>query len=129
MPVYPESDDHKPAIDLFGDRPAECGTRRARGRQQAAWRERCNRLDSFFLGGGKSLSSVRCPRCGGELQTSRSRSAKLRFYDAIMKRNVALVIAAAHGAGDVDVAVEYATYAAHTVFLLRLVAYGPEPVR
>lgn len=82
-----------------------------------------------FLGGGVSLESKRCVRCGAALSTTRTRSAKLKFYDAIMDRNVALVVAAARGDGDIGAAVIYATYAAHTAFALRLVPYGPEPPR
>lgn len=118
-----------PLPDLFGDVGTPATKPRQRPRQQVVYCERCKSLDSVFLGGGKSVSSVRCARCGGEVTTHRGRSAKLALYDAIMQRCLDLTIAAAHGDGDITVAVEYAEYAAHTAFALRLVAYGPEPSR
>lgn len=115
--------------DLFGDRPAPSKKRSAYARQQVVFCPRCKRLASVFLGGGKTTAAARCPDCGGEVTTQRSRAAKLQLYDAIMKRNQALVLAAAHSDGDIDRAVEYAEYAAHTAFAMRLVPYGPEPKR
>lgn len=115
--------------DLFGGDPATTRARKQRGRQQAVFCLKCGALDSIFWGGGVKLSSKRCVTCGGELCTSRARSAKLQLYDAIMKRNVALTLAAAHGDGDINTAAEYAEYAAHTAFSLKLVPYGPEPSR
>lgn len=115
--------------NLFGTTPHAPGAPRQRARQQVIYCERCKRLDSVFLGGGKSVSSVRCSRCGGEVTTHRGRAAKVQLYDAIMNRTPVLVRAAAHGDGDVTVAVEYAEYAAHTAFALKLVPYGPEPKR
>jgi len=117
------------ARDLFGDRPGARGGPRPKPRQQVVWCPKCNRLDSIFLGGGVSMSAARCAHCGGEVVTGRARSAKLKFYEAIMDRTLALVISAAHGKGDIDAAVDYAEYAAHTAFKLQLVPYGPEPRR
>lgn len=129
MPIYLDSPATPSDRDLFGDTGKVAGSRKNRGRQMAVFCARCEQLDSIFWGGGKSVSSARCCKCGGELTTSRSRSAKLKLYDAIMKRCLGLVMAAAHGEGDIESAVTYAEYAAHTAFRMRLVPYGPEPRR
>jgi hypothetical protein len=129
MPIYLDNPEEPPARTLFGDPISSRGDRKLRGRQQVVWCEKCNRLDSVFLGGGVSLSAKRCAGCSGELVTSRAKSAKLKFYDAIMDRCLALTVAAARGKVDVDQAASYAEYAAHTAFNLRLARYGPEPKR
>lgn len=129
MSIYLDSAADSSEPSLFGDdlQPRAKGQRR--GRQQVVYCKRCDKLDSLFLGGGKSVDSLRCPKCKGEIVTDRSKAAKLRFYDAIMQRCLTLVIAAAHGNGDVDAAIQYVEYAAHTCFALHLVPYGPEPRR
>jgi hypothetical protein len=114
---------------LFGGELAIPGEKKSRARQQVTWCAKCNRLDSVFWGGGVSVTSVRCVHCGGEVVTGRARSAKLKFYDAIMDRCRRLVMLASYEGGDVDEAVSYAEYAAHTAFKLKLVPYGPEPKR
>jgi hypothetical protein len=127
--IYLDSPADPSEPSLFGDELAPRAKGQSRGRQQVVYCERCDTLDSLFLGGGKSTSTLRCAKCGDELVTGRAKSAKLRFYDAIMQRCVTLVIAAAHGNGDVEAAVDYAQYAAHTCYALHLVKYGPEPKR
>lgn len=124
-----ERADVEPARTLFGDVIEHSPTSKGRARQQVVWCAKCNKLDSVFWGGGVSVTSARCVNCGGEVVTGRARSAKLKFYDAIMERNRALVVSAAHGKGDIDEAAHYAEYAAHTAFKLQLVPYGPEPSR
>lgn len=114
---------------LFGEREYVVNGKRLRNRQLVVFCNRCKQLDSLFLGGGKSVSSLRCAKCGGEVTTHRHKWAKLVLFDSIMSRCAPLVIAAATGAGDVDRAVEYVKYAAHTAFVLRLAPYGPEPRR
>lgn len=121
--------DVEPTRSLFGDELRVSAETKGRARQQAVWCAKCNQLDSIFLGGGVSVSSARCVHCGGEVVTARARSAKLKFYDAIMDRARLLVVSAAHGRGDIDEAANYAEYAAHTAFKLQLVPYGPEPRR
>lgn len=127
MSIYLDSPDPQAERSLFGDElaPREKGKRR--GRQQVVYCAKCDKLDSLFWGGGKSTSTLRCATCNGEVFTSRANAAKLKFYDAIMQRCLTLTIAAAHGNGDIDAAAQYAEYAAHTCFALRLVPYGPEP--
>lgn len=114
---------------LFDEATEDRGTSKGRARQMVVWCAKCNRLDPVFWGGGVSVTTARCTSCGGDVVTGRARSAKLKFYDAIMERNRALVVSAAHGKGDIDEAADYAEYAAHTAFKLRLVPYGPEPSR
>lgn len=129
MAIYLDAPEPGQEQSLFGDELKRTAGKPGRPRQQAVHCQKCNRLDSVFFGGGVSLWSKRCVHCGGELTTSRARSAKLKLYDAIMQRCASLVIAAARHNGDVEIAVQYAEYAAHTAFKLQLVPYGPEPKR
>lgn len=129
MPIYLDSSEPGPARDLFGAVIAKTDDKRPRARSLVVWCPKCNKLDSVFLGGGVKLSAARCRHCSGEVVTGRARAAKLKFYEAVMDRNLALTISAAHGSGDIDAAAEYAEYAAHTAYKLRLVPYGPEPSR
>ena len=121
--------DVEPTRTLFGDVVDNSGKKTSHARQQVVWCAKCNRLDSVFLGGGVSVSSARCAHCGGEVVTGRARSAKLKFYEAIMDRCRLLVIRATYASGDIDEAADYAEYAAHTAFKLKLVPHGPEPKR
>jgi len=127
--IYLDVHDEATNQSLFGDELRRTDGKPGRPRQQAVFCAKCGKLDSIFLGGGVALESKRCVRCGGELSTTRARSARLRLYDAIMERNRILVMEAADGDGSIDDAVAYAEYAAHTAFRMQLVPYGPEPKR
>lgn len=127
MPNYPGDSDECPEHTFFDEAFPRRPDRAGHARQQVVSCEKCYRLDSIFFGGGVPLSAKCCVYCGGALVTMRSKSAKLRVYDAVIDRGVALVVAAANGTADVDQAVAYAEYVAHGLFVLRLVPYGPEP--
>lgn len=123
------SNERPPAGVLFGDGSESSARSTLRPRQQVVWCGHCNQLDSVFLGMGVSARSARCVHCGGKVVTDRHRAAKLKWYETMMERNRDLVIAAAHGTGDIDQAAEYAAYAARLAVALRLVPDGPEPER
>ena len=110
MPIYPGNSEAPVERDLLGDLVKSVDRKRPRARRQVVWCEKCNRLDSVFLGGGVPLSAACCAQCKGEVVTNRSRSAKLKFYVAIMDRCFALVQSAAHGSGDINQAAQYAEY-------------------
>lgn len=129
MPILLDHPDEHQERNLFGESLKRSDGKPGRPRQQAVFCLKCGALDSIFFGGGVSLDSRRCVKCGGELSTSRARSAKLKLYDCVMERARLLVIDAATGHGDIDQAASYAEYAAHTAFKLQLVPYGPEPRR
>lgn len=70
-----------------------------------------------------------CEGCGDGVKSPRHRDARRKLSEAIFNRNVMIVRAVAAGDGEIQSAYEYAKYAAHTAFKLKLVPYGPEPTR
>ena len=93
------------------------------------WCPTCNHLDSRWLLRGNSIASLTCAECGDAVPSPRARAARESLAAGVFKRNVELVRLAVAGDLEIDQAAEYARYAAHTAFKLKLVPYGPEPNR
>lgn len=122
-------EEHPADQSLFGAELRRPTKRGQAPRLEAVYCQKCDAIDTVLLNGGSTIATARCRQCGGDVVTPRSGTVKARFYRAVAFRCRDLTIAAAAGAVDVARAVDYAEYAAHTAFRLRLAPYGPEPQR
>lgn len=93
------------------------------------WCPTCGFLDVRWLRRGDSVNSLCCIQCGDAVKTPRHCDARKALNGHVFARNAAIVRNVAAGNGDIEDAVAFARYAAHTAFKLKLVPNGPEPAR